>query len=136
MSSYQHSRSEFVWARVLSRRSTPSRIATPFPVVYRLRSVLLDGIAEWEPSVIAADFLESGDFNSFGKLMSISHDGDRIVGWTEGEKSAYDSDRMRKNRQLNSSPPGIGSMEIWVHRIYLILLSWINDRRYHIIPDD
>jgi N-acetylgalactosamine kinase len=46
---------------------------------YRLRDVCLFGLAECERGKICADFLAKKDIIGFGKLMYISHDGDRIV---------------------------------------------------------
>ncbi|MFA5864827.1 MAG: galactokinase family protein [Phycisphaerae bacterium] len=49
------------------------------PDYYDLRSVLLYGIAECERSIQAPDLLAENHIESFGKLMMISHDGDRLV---------------------------------------------------------
>lgn len=46
---------------------------------YRVRSVILFGLAECERSRIYADFLTRGDMDTVGQLMYLSHDGDRVV---------------------------------------------------------
>lgn len=48
-----------------------------------LRAVTLFGITECARSFCAADFLEKGDIESFGRLMNVSHDGDRVVFFDE-----------------------------------------------------
>jgi len=50
---------------------------------YPIRGVVLYGLAECERSRICLDFLKSGDMAGFGQLMSISHDGDRVVQYDE-----------------------------------------------------
>lgn len=46
---------------------------------YKLRQVLLYGIAECAKADHAGSLLRRGDIEEFGKLMCISHDGDRVV---------------------------------------------------------
>lgn len=46
---------------------------------YRLRDVTAYGICECARGEQCAEFLKQGMFEEFGKLMSISHDGDRII---------------------------------------------------------
>ncbi|MCX7918221.1 MAG: hypothetical protein N3A72_01175 [bacterium] len=46
---------------------------------YRVRDIILFGLAECERGKICVDFLANNDMVGFGKLMSISHDGDRVV---------------------------------------------------------
>ncbi|HBG26417.1 MAG TPA: hypothetical protein DDX75_04935 [Phycisphaerales bacterium] len=48
------------------------------PGNYNIRGVLLYGIAEMARSKICIDYLEQGKIDLFGKLMNISHDGDRV----------------------------------------------------------
>ncbi len=45
---------------------------------YKIRDVVLYGISECERSRICEKFLRDNDMDSFGKLMFISHDGDRV----------------------------------------------------------
>ena len=45
---------------------------------YRVRDAFLYGISECERSRICTEFLRGGDIGSFGRLMYISHDGDRV----------------------------------------------------------
>lgn len=45
---------------------------------YNVRGVLLFGAAEIMRSKICIDYLEAGQIEEFGKLMKISHDGDRV----------------------------------------------------------
>lgn len=48
------------------------------PQVYYPRGTLLYGVAEIQRSRMCVDLLESGQVESFGQLMKISHDGDRV----------------------------------------------------------
>lgn len=48
------------------------------PGVYKVRGVLLFGAAECLRSRIGIDYLARGEIERFGKLMKISHDGDRV----------------------------------------------------------
>jgi N-acetylgalactosamine kinase len=48
------------------------------PDYYRTRSVLLYGIAEITRSKMCFDLLETNRVGTFGGMMSISHDGDRV----------------------------------------------------------
>ena len=52
---------------------------------YRLRDVAMFGIAECLRSEMFADLLRSRRINQIGQLMSISHDGDRIVRYRNGK---------------------------------------------------
>ncbi len=46
---------------------------------YRPRAVAMFGLAEIARGSGCAEFLEAGDLDSFGELMYVSHDGDRVV---------------------------------------------------------
>ncbi|NLS77943.1 MAG: NTP transferase domain-containing protein [Chloroflexi bacterium] len=46
---------------------------------YPIRGVVLFGLAECERSRIAADLLEAGRVAEFGRLMNVSHNGDRVA---------------------------------------------------------
>jgi N-acetylgalactosamine kinase len=60
------------------------------PEVYPVRSVLLYGIAECRRSALAGSYLEKGDLNGFGRMMYVSHDGDRVVQFDgDGAKSPF-----------------------------------------------
>lgn len=48
------------------------------PQVYHPRGVLLYGVAEIQRSRMCVDLLESGQIETFGQLMKISHHGDRV----------------------------------------------------------
>lgn len=48
------------------------------PATYHPRGVLLFGIAEMLRSRLAVGLLESGRLDEFGRLMLVSHDGDRV----------------------------------------------------------
>ncbi|MDD4296925.1 MAG: hypothetical protein PHC69_08200 [Ruminiclostridium sp.] len=49
------------------------------PEEYEIRSVLMYGIAECRRSFICGKLLEKGDLEGFGRMMNISHDGDRVA---------------------------------------------------------
>jgi N-acetylgalactosamine kinase len=48
------------------------------PQVYHPRGVLLYGVAEIQRSRMCVDLLQEGQIDTFGQLMKISHDGDRV----------------------------------------------------------
>ncbi|HNS32606.1 MAG TPA: galactokinase family protein [bacterium] len=54
---------------------------------YRLRDAVLYGISECERSRICSEFLHKGDIDNFGRLMFISHDGDRVSSHTPDGKT-------------------------------------------------
>ena len=56
------------------------------PESYNVRGVLLFGIAEICRSILCVKLLENGQIDEFGRLMQISHNGDRIVSCKEGGK--------------------------------------------------
>lgn len=62
------------------------------PEYYELRSVVLYGIAECQRSFNCGKLLQDSDFVGFGKMMNISHDGDRvaIMASDAGEMTDYD----------------------------------------------
>ena len=53
------------------------------PQSYPIRSVILYGIAECERAKKCSSVLESGNYTEFGKLMNISHNGDRVCMYDE-----------------------------------------------------
>ncbi len=55
---------------------------------YRARGVCLFGLAECERSKKAAEFLKKGDVDAFGRLISLSHDGDRITAMNSHKRVA------------------------------------------------
>ena len=57
------------------------------PGLYDIRGVALFGIAECCRSKKCMDFLKKGDFVEFGKMMKISHDGDRLCEKNYGDKA-------------------------------------------------
>ncbi|MBN2211718.1 MAG: NTP transferase domain-containing protein [Sedimentisphaerales bacterium] len=62
------------------------------PGTYHPRGVLLFGIAEIQRSRICTTFLSQGDVKEFGRLMNISHDGDRVTTAGEARRSAIGMD--------------------------------------------
>jgi len=53
---------------------------------YRVRGVCLFGLAECERSKKAAEFLKKGDIEDFGRLIALSHDGDRVTAANSHER--------------------------------------------------
>ncbi len=51
----------------------------PADGLYPIRGVVLFGLAEMERSRLYADYLKNGKVEAIGKLMNVSHDGDRVV---------------------------------------------------------
>jgi N-acetylgalactosamine kinase len=57
---------------------------------YQIRQVCLYGIAECIRAGMVPDCLRKGDIKTFGELVSISHDGDRVTKLVEGERLPTD----------------------------------------------
>ena len=51
----------------------------PADGLYPIRGVVLFGLAEMERSRLYANYLKNGKIAEIGKLMNVSHDGDRVV---------------------------------------------------------
>jgi N-acetylgalactosamine kinase len=51
----------------------------PFDGLYPIRGVVLFGLAECERARVYADHLRSGRIAEIGRMMRVSHDGDRVV---------------------------------------------------------
>lgn len=80
------------------------------PEYYELRSILFYGISEWKRSEKCMDALKNADYELLGKLMNISHNGDRI---TSAGKSydyhtgdAYIKDLITKGAPVYMQPGG------------------------------
>ena len=56
-----------------------------------VREVLLFGAAECSRSRHFMDCLKQSNFKEAGRLMYVSHDGDRIITWKNGQSTAYRS---------------------------------------------
>ena len=57
---------------------------------YDVRGVALFGVAECERSRLCAEYLRRGDVEGLGRLMNISHDGDRVtIASAEGRRSEF-----------------------------------------------
>ena len=52
---------------------------------YRIRQVCMYGISECARSDLAVDLLSRGDIETFGRLITLHHDGDRVSRLREGE---------------------------------------------------
>jgi len=59
------------------------------PGGYMIRGVCLFGLAECDRSSFCAECLKDGNIELFGKLMYISHDGDRVVSFENGRKRDF-----------------------------------------------
>ncbi len=70
--------------RVLSSHKPPNK--------YELRGVLLYGIAECERSRMTPKLLEENRVEEFGRLMFISHNGDRVTYHHNGKQTRYHYD--------------------------------------------
>ena len=71
--------------------------------LYPIRGVVMFGLAEMQRSAVYADALKKGDMELIGKLMQISHDGDRVTKfdekwqpspWTSRCDNAYIMERL------------------------------------------
>lgn len=68
------------------------------PEKYRIRTVILYGVAECRRAKICSRMLENGEVSEFGRLMNISHDGDRVVHYDEyGQGTECDSSLSEKD---------------------------------------
>lgn len=86
------------------------RSHTEPPEGYRIRQVCLYGITECIRSDMAPPLLRAGDIESFGELINLSHDGDRVTKLVNGkrvklENSYPDSKLDTLIGELNSGDP-------------------------------
>jgi galactokinase len=58
---------------------------------YAVRGVCLYGISECARSALAPEVLQRGDVAAFGRMMRISHDGDRVTKAGPGGRVPYDN---------------------------------------------
>ncbi|MHC4580559.1 MAG: galactokinase [Planctomycetota bacterium] len=58
---------------------------------YTIRQICLYGIAECIRAQMVPQCLRSGDMETFGRLMSISHDGDRVTKLVDGKRVPVDN---------------------------------------------
>jgi N-acetylgalactosamine kinase len=78
------------------------------PGEYLVRRVVLYGIAECHRSRICIDMLKEGDLAGFGRLMRVSHDGDRVARFdAENNMAPYDSEAS--DSYLNGLIEDLGS---------------------------
>jgi galactokinase len=83
---------EDAWQQLSGRREEVERVfatfgrsATPYP----LREILLFGLSECRRSEVFADLLDRGDVQTLGRLMFVSHDGDRVSRIRQGRAGPY-----------------------------------------------
>lgn len=69
------------------------------PESYDIRSVVLYGIAECERSEYCIECLTNGDIKMLGRLMNISHSGDRV--WSDGRAYDYSANELYLYRLIN-----------------------------------
>jgi N-acetylgalactosamine kinase len=55
----------------------------PADGLYPIRGVVLFGLAEAERSAVYADYLKNGAMDEIGRMMQVSHDGDRVCSFSE-----------------------------------------------------
>lgn len=58
---------------------------------YKIRQICLYGIAECIRGEMAPKYLETGDMKTFGELINISHDGDRVTKVVDGKRVSTDN---------------------------------------------
>lgn len=57
---------------------------------YPVRGTVLFGLAECERARLCADYLKAGRIRDIGRMMKISHDGDRVATWSgDGQSRPY-----------------------------------------------
>jgi len=59
---------------------------------YRVRGVCLFGLAECARAKVATSFLEKGDMEAFGELITISHEGDRVTRIVDGRRVHHEEE--------------------------------------------
>ena len=64
---------------------------SPADGLYPIRGVVLFGLSEFERSRLYADCLKNGDLETIGKLMNVSHNGDRVSRHIDGKEVPYDA---------------------------------------------
>lgn len=78
---------------------------------YPIRQVCLYGIAECIRADMVPHCLRTGDMKTFGELINISHDGDRVTRLVDGRRAAVDNSYPDERidaliRDLESGDPG------------------------------
>ena len=86
------------------------------PAYYEIRSVILYGIAECERAEKCMDLLKAQDYAMLGRLMDLSHDGDRVTKFgKEFDTSASDLYLYRQIAALGSEDPEkVLSAQLWM----------------------
>jgi len=86
------------------------------PEYYEIRSVILYGIAECERAEKCMDLLKTKDYELLGKLMDLSHDGDRVTkNGAAYDSSASDLYLYRQIAALGSQDPEkVLSAQLWM----------------------
>ncbi|HPY98601.1 MAG TPA: galactokinase family protein [Clostridia bacterium] len=85
----EHMTSDEVHEQLSEHKEKIDRIqkSHKIPEFYEVRSVVLYGIAECERANRSYELLKNGDYMTLGKLMNISHDGDRV--WKDNNPYDY-----------------------------------------------
>ena len=63
----------------------------PADGLYPIRGVVLFGLSEFERSRLYADCLRNGDLETIGRLMNVSHNGDRVSRNVDGKEIPYNA---------------------------------------------
>lgn len=86
------------------------------PEEYEIRSVILYGIAECERAEKCMDLLKKRDFAMLGRLMNISHDGDRVT--RNGEEYDHRADDVYLYRLIaalkSEDPNEVLGAQLWM----------------------
>lgn len=82
---------------------------------YRVRAICLYGMSECARSRVFSDVLRSGDLDKAGQLMYLSHDGDRIVSFVDGESHPWDGSVTDDYLEglMVSSDRGLEGSHLW-----------------------
>ena len=86
---------------LLNPKEMEAILTTHAPVEedYPIRGVVLFGLAESERSRVGADLLANGQVAEFGRMMNVSHNGDRVV-CHDADGNAYPYDYQVSNAYL------------------------------------
>jgi len=88
-----------------------SQHTPPSDGLYPIRGVVLFGLAEMERARLFADAMKTGHMDTIGRMMNVSHDGDRVISINkDGVETEYraptsDEDLLGLIRDLESKDP-------------------------------
>ena len=111
----QMSREDII-ARLPIEQSTEFLLShADMPEGYPIRNIVMYGIAECERGRHCAELLRNKKIDEFGRVMNISHDGDRIVSWKSDGSSTpaiADYSDLAMDKLIENAKRGCASAEL------------------------